>query len=104
MFVVSKLILLFTKAGWSAQSYFLTLDLSNKPSVDTVFVALCALFEAVWIHRRHDVDPGRVDQPPDPVIGPVRLQQVLHQQEKHLTADGLVAVHVADVFELWKKT
>jgi len=46
------------------------------------------------------VDPGGVDQARNAVIIAVRFEKMLDQEQKHLAAHGLVAVHVANVLEL----
>ena len=61
---------------------------------------MCAL-PAVGVHRRHDVDARRLDEPPDVgVVLPVAVAQEVSEFDQQLTSDRLVTVHVGDVLEL----
>ena len=47
------------------------------PPLDAGPVLLAASLEAVGVHGGHDVDAGGVDQPCDPLVETIVLQQVL---------------------------
>lgn len=58
-------------------------------------------FIAIGVHRGHDVNASAVDQLGDLRVCSVVEAQVLDEVEQELSTHNFVAVHVADVLELW---
>lgn len=72
--------------------------------VATAVIALAVAFlgplEAVRVHAGQDVYVRAVDQLGDTRVFFIPGEKVIHQVHQHLPGHRLVAVHVADVFEL----
>lgn len=62
------------------------------------FLSACI---AIRVHGRHDVNTSVVDQLGDLRVCSVVATKVLDEVEQELSAHNFVAVHVADVLELW---
>ena len=61
---------------------------------------MCNLI-AIRVHGGHDVDAGVVDHGGQEGVMAVVVTKQLKQQQQHLPSHHFVAVHVADVLELW---
>lgn len=48
------------------------------PALNAAALSLAGNLETIWIHRRQNVNPRRIDQPRDVVIFLVVLEQELH--------------------------
>lgn len=63
----------------------------SLPSITVVTVGLLDGFESIWVHGRHDVDPGAVDQACHFGVLPITGYQIVDQVEQQFSPHSLHA-------------
>lgn len=60
------------------------------PSVAVIAVGILDSFESIWVHGRHDVYPGAVDEVGDFRVLPVVGDEIVNQMEQQLPPHSLL--------------